>query len=97
MGKWVAVGITDGGLIGFSAVIATLVVGFLTVFMQNRHQKQSLDSTAGNLGQPNGGGSIAADVHALSDKVSDLTGAVREHNRATDRRLDRIERKLDEG
>lgn len=102
--------VDDAGIIAFATVIVTLVLGLVTLYVQNRRQARTLNATSDKLGEPNGSGSVAGDVHALAErvhalavtvglnnstmsaKVGELSGVVKEHNRATDARLDRFER-----
>lgn len=90
----VPMALTDEGLIAFGSTLVVLVLGLITLYLQNRDQGARLDDTTAKLGTPNGGGSIAADVHALTDLVTELAETVATQHESTETRLDRIDAAL---
>lgn len=69
--------LTDGALVGFLGLMLTVLVTGVTLWWQNRSQ-------AKQIGQPNGGGSLAGDV-------AELRGEVVADRRNYGERLDRLD------
>lgn len=91
----------DAGLIAFATVIVTLVLGLATLYVQNRRQNRKLGEPNGGGSLSGDVHQITEQVHALAltvglhhaainTKVDELAGEMREHNRATDERLDHL-------
>lgn len=69
----IVVALTDDGVIGFATVIVSVFAIGVPLLVQGRRARHQ-------IGQPNGGGTIAGDV-------SELRGEIKARNTEVDRRL----------